>query len=368
MVKAIYVVIVVIIILILLFIAFNKSSQHGGDITTNQETDKGRLTKDVMSIVGKYFKSPADYANLSKSSKKYNDITGYYHYNPMHDHDCDDLFPNMQTYEIRTEDEIELPEVNYDNEPLPAYEPLSAYEHEPYPQEYGYKNFCDVIEQLVDILKEIAFKLSYNNDTEYIIKYYPRIPFSFRLLKAPNNVIFENVVSVPFGIDLRRFKTKKLGLHKKHLISYFKNVVYTDVQEIKIPEGITEIADLYGYNQLTSIQLPSTLTSIHLDDECPELHNLSLPAGMDLDLYDIAKSNINYIDVDVNSRVLTHGYRPDGEKIINITFRNAGQHNEDLTIALHDNEQIERLIILNGSSIEVIDGEICIDGSPISEL
>ena len=360
--KAIYVVIVVIIILILLFVAFNKSLLHVGDITTNRETDKGYLTKDVMSIVGKYFKSPADYANLSKSSKKYNDITGYYHYNPLQDHDYDDLFPNMQTYEIRTEDEIELPEVNYTDEPL------SAYEHEPYPQDHDYGDFCDVIEKLVSILEEIAFRLSYNNDTEYIIRYYPRIPFSFRLLKAPNNVIFENVVSVPFGIDLRRFKTKKLGLHKKHLISYFKNVVYTDVREMKIPEGITEIADLYGYNQLTSIQLPSTLTSIHLDDECPELHNLSLPAGMDLDLYDIAKSNINHIDVDVNSRVLTHGYRPDGEKIINITFRNAGQHNEDLTIAIHDNEQIERLIILNGSSIEVIDGEICIDGSPISEL
>ena len=93
-----------------------------------------------------------------------------------------------------------------------------------------------------------------------------------------------------------------------------------------------------------------------------------VPAGMDLDLYDIAKSNINHIDVDVNSKVLTHGYRPDGEKIINITFRNAGQHNEDLTIALHDNEEIERLIILNASDIEVIDGELCIDGYPISEL
>lgn len=53
-----------------------------------------RLTIDYMMIVGKYFRTCADYVNLMRVSKRYSKITKMYKFNPISD--CT-LFPNIQT-------------------------------------------------------------------------------------------------------------------------------------------------------------------------------------------------------------------------------------------------------------------------------
>ena len=369
MVKAIYVVIVVIIILILLFIAFNKSSQYGGDITPNQETGKGILTKDAMSIVGKYFKSPADYANLSKVSKNYNDITEYYHYNPISN--PSDLFPNMQTYEIRTEDEmgldyrikikplssytvpdeVDLNDPNLDEE---DYDYYNSDKHKKYYNDYYY-----ILNDLITKLNALVEKYPHI----HVFKYFPPIYFNFELLKVSNKVIFENIRGmVPYGVDIKRFKTTSMGLNDKHLIEKLKTNFNTEITEAVIPEGIIYLEDMLGYNKLTSIKLPSTLISLYLDNECPNLHDLSLPNGMNLKMRCIKNSNINNISICARNKVkITYNDIKYRNKPINITFRKAGQYNEDLSISLND-PNIHNYIMENNKVIlSVRDGELYIN-------
>ena len=359
-----------------MFIAFHKSSQHGGDTTTNQETDKGSLTKDAMSIVGKYFKSPADYANLSKLSKKYNDITGYYHYNPIST--PHDLFPNMQTYEICTEDQLELnyrpgikpfsscrvpEEVDLDDPHLDEedYKYYSSDEHRKYCEDYYY-----VLNDFITKLNILVEKYPH----VHVFKYLPPIYFNFELLKVSEKVIFENITGmVPYGVDIKRFKTIYMGLGDKSLIGKLKTKLNTEITEAVIPEGIIYLEDMLGYDKLTSIELPSTLTSIYLDNECPNLHNLSLPDGMDLEMSLIKNSNINNISVCAkNSVEVTRMDIKNRDKLINITFRKARQYNEDLSISLNDPNIYNYIMENNNVILFVKDGELYFNNRLINAL
>ena len=307
-----------------------------------------------MSIVGKYFKSPADYANLSKSSKKYNDITGYYHYNPVSANP--DLFPNINTYNIYTENDIGLSKIQNQGS-------LSCCE---IPTSIGsdyYNDYYKVFNQLINTLSDLANKY-------YIVRYHPYIYFNFILLKLPNNVIFEHVAFVPYGVDIKRFKTTIIGLSDKNLIDELQHNFDTSITSATIPEGITAVLNMIGYNKLTSIKLPSTLGLIRIHDECPNLHNLILPDRTDLNLCDINNSNINHISVGTKRRITVYKINVfKGDKPINITFRNAGKHNEDLSIVINNNSVLDHYIIENLNVIlSVIKGKICANGHPILDL
>ena len=56
--------------------------------------DKWEITIDVMMIIGKYFRTNADYINVMKVNEKYKDLTSMYHFNPISD---TSLFVNMET-------------------------------------------------------------------------------------------------------------------------------------------------------------------------------------------------------------------------------------------------------------------------------
>ena len=47
-----------------------------------------------MMIIGKYFQTSKDFANVTIISKKYYDLTAMYHFNPISDFE---LFENMET-------------------------------------------------------------------------------------------------------------------------------------------------------------------------------------------------------------------------------------------------------------------------------
>ena len=64
--------------------------------------NKWEITIDSMLIVGKYFQSNKDYMNVMKVSKKYNDLTQMYHFNPISD---TSLFINMETQHLYTYDD-----------------------------------------------------------------------------------------------------------------------------------------------------------------------------------------------------------------------------------------------------------------------
>ena len=52
------------------------------------------ITIDIMLIIGKYFQTTNDYINVMKVSKKYQDLTEMYHFNPISD--CS-IFRNIET-------------------------------------------------------------------------------------------------------------------------------------------------------------------------------------------------------------------------------------------------------------------------------
>ena len=58
------------------------------------ENPEMNVTIDYMMIIGKYFKTPKDYVNTMRVSRKYQQLVLMYRFNPIGD---TALFENMQT-------------------------------------------------------------------------------------------------------------------------------------------------------------------------------------------------------------------------------------------------------------------------------
>lgn len=65
--------------------------------------DSKRFTVWEMFIIGKYLLMPEDYINIVRLCKKYQDLIGYYKYNPIPEYD---LFKNMQTQRFYYKEDI----------------------------------------------------------------------------------------------------------------------------------------------------------------------------------------------------------------------------------------------------------------------
>ena len=96
----------------------------------------------------------------------------------------------------------------------------------------------------------------------------------------------------------------------------------------------------------SSIKLPSTLTSIYLDNECPNLHNLSLLDGMNLKMCCIKNSNINNVNIDVKNEVVIDS-DDEYKQPITITFRNVRQRDYRLS---YEQPNIELSVVFNNNS------------------
>ena len=193
--------------------AFDAASKQA--YTMNAPSCNYMLKKDMMIVIGKYFDTPRDYVNVTRTCSEYKDLISMYKYNPIAQ---SDIFINKQTLWIYSKADLE----RYMNSSDRYYEVVVKYP--------------------IDITSVDAFTAAMDMTrptTRYRISgdVYGNGIYSY------GSVTFDHRITM---------------LYPKRLADTFSNVV-----EATLPTGIREIPDEFFRDSfLVEVSIPSTVRKI----------------------------------------------------------------------------------------------------------
>lgn len=191
---------------------------------------QSKLFFDSMLIVGKYLQTKNDFINLMRVCSKFNNLVDAYHFNPINTNT--DLFKNINTYEIYTQEE--------------------------------YENLETLVKKYHVILKKDFYDI---DDNDNIIKISKQTISNKRVLREiiKKKDLIEVILPLGFyKLDIfdNCYNLKSLILPNDiKIITSLRNIA---VSKIKIPNTVTTICD-YAFlmcYRLEEIELPDNITEL----------------------------------------------------------------------------------------------------------
>ena len=248
-----------------------------GEAKEPQNTNgRGHIDRFHAMIVGKYFNSVEDLANLQMASKKYEDIIGDYHFNPVGIDlgNQSNLLPNVETYRVGENEGNFVYTFPNDNIKKLVYLPGSFFDF-----------------QFESILKDngvVNENFECINNWKRTFELYSENPIDGCRLEYTNGektivFVFDPCVGTNGVLDNSLMYDSSLKTCKIEGKEYAAAAL-TSSKEVSIPNYITSIGRLafIDCKDITSVNIPNSVTSIegHAFGGCINLTSANIPESV----------------------------------------------------------------------------------------
>ena len=270
----------------------------GANNTVPQNTSgRGYVDRFHAMVVGKYLNSVEDFANLQMVNKKYEDIIGDYHFNPVEitSREQSDLLSNVETYRVGENEEDFVCTFPNDKIKKLVYLPNSFYPGR-------FKRVLKENEVVDDNMECIndwkrtfelnsedpmdGCRIEYTNGEKTIVFMFH--PCACGVLTSPTCY---NYFLRMYNIDKEELSKATIKVPEEFSVpSYATGIGYcafkdcTNLKRINIPDSVTSIGDdaFNGCSNLTNINIPNRVKSIaeSVFSGCISLTNINIPSSV----------------------------------------------------------------------------------------